>query len=195
MPVPAPLSFKLLHAYGRVATTERGGFRLARLARRFVPRARWSGRFDVGGLTYGLDLSTYPDVAMAGGVYELDTLRVLRRRLGPGTTFIDGGANLGYFTCQAAVWGAKVVAVEPDPVNRERLTTNLAANGLSDRVGRSPPSPSPKLAARRRFIGRSRRRRPTTASRAGSRARACRASRSTSSFAGLTGSSRRRRTW
>lgn len=134
----APLSFRLLRAYAAVAPTERGGFRLARLARKLVPRQRWNGRFAVGGLTFGLDLATYPDVAMAGGVYELDTLRVLQRRLRPGVTFVDGGANLGYFTCHAAAWGARVVAVEPDPVNRQRLTENLSANGLADAVDVRP---------------------------------------------------------
>ncbi len=136
--VPAPLLFRLLRAYSAIAPTERGGFRLARLARRLVPRDRWQDRFTVGGLTFGLDLTTYPDVAMAGGVYELDTLRVLRRRLGPGVTFVDGGANLGYFTCRAAAWGAAVIAVEPDPVNRVRLEANLAANDLTHRVDLRP---------------------------------------------------------
>ena len=136
-----PLAFSLLHAYATLAPTERGGFRLARLARRTVDRKKWRGSYTTNGLTLDLDLGTYPDVAMAAGLYELDTLRVLRRLLSPGATFLDGGANLGYFTCHAArlVGGTgRVIAVEPDPKNRARLTKNLDRNGLADRVDVKP---------------------------------------------------------
>ena len=132
------LGLATLRAYAHLAPTERGGYRLARLARRLVPRERWDGVFPVGGgLTMGLDLSTYPDVAMAAGLYELDTQRLLRRLLRRGSRFVDGGANVGFFSLLAArVVGdqGRVDAFEPDPLNRQRLLDNLARNGLSIRV-------------------------------------------------------------
>lgn len=136
------LSFGLLRAYAHAAPTERGGFRLARLARRLVPRDRWNGVFNTGqGLRLDLDLSTYPDVAMAGGIYELDTDRLLRRFLRPGMHFIDGGANIGYFTARAARLVGKqgrVDGFEPDPQNRARLLANLQRNGLEAAVNLHP---------------------------------------------------------
>lgn len=51
--------------------------------------------------------------------------------------FLDLGANVGLYAlsvlaaARAAGRPARVVAVEPDPVNRERLETNLALNGFA----------------------------------------------------------------
>ncbi|MEM8873198.1 MAG: FkbM family methyltransferase [Planctomycetota bacterium] len=121
--------------YGKIAPTQRGGFRLCRLARRAWPRDQWQGRrTNPHGLSIDTDLATYPDVAMAFGLYELDTLRVLRDHIRPGDTFVDGGANLGYFTLHAAKLGATVHAFEPDPANRQRLDANLTANDLQATV-------------------------------------------------------------
>jgi FkbM family methyltransferase len=127
------LALGALRAYARITPTQRGGYRLARLARRMVPREQWLQRFPIpGGAQFGLDLATYPDCCMAVGLYELDTLRLLRALLKPGDHFVDCGANIGYFTFAAvkAVGPAgRVDAFEPDPVNRTRLEENLAANG------------------------------------------------------------------
>ena len=127
-----------LRLYARIAPTERGGYRLVRAARRLVPRRSWRGGFTIpGGVTLNLDLATYPDCCMAVGLYELDTYRTLRRLLPLGTALLDVGANLGYFSLLAARWvgpGGRVDSIEPDPLNRQRLQENLAANGLQDRV-------------------------------------------------------------
>jgi len=55
---------------------------------------------------------------------------------GPGGVFIDVGANLGWFTLQAARLGkvVRVVAVEPDVGNHRLLQANLDRNGLAERV-------------------------------------------------------------
>jgi FkbM family methyltransferase len=144
------LALGALRAYARIAPTERGGFRLARLARRFVPRAAWRDDFRTpDDVRLSLDLATYPDCCMAAGLYELDTLRLIRRTLRPGDHFADCGANVGYFTLAAArLVGptGRVDAFEPDPLNRARLEAHLAANdspawvrvhpvALSDRPG------------------------------------------------------------
>lgn len=54
----------------------------------------------------------------------------------PGGVFVDVGANLGWFTLQAARLPQvqRVVAVEPDVVNHGLLQANLDANGLGERV-------------------------------------------------------------
>lgn len=126
----------LLKVYARVAPTERGGYRLVKLARRFMPD--WRGRFSTPDhITLDLDLGTYPDCCMAFGLYELDTYRLLRRLLKPGMRFIDCGANIGYFTLLAAKLvgsGGRVDAIEPDPLNRQRLIENVHRNGLADVV-------------------------------------------------------------
>jgi len=133
MNVLGSMALGVLRGYARVAPTQRGGYRLVRLARRFVPRGQWQGQFATpGGTKLELDLATYPDCCMAVGLYELDTLRLLRRLLKPGDHFVDCGANIGYFTLAAsrAVGPTgRVDAFEPDPLNRERLAHHLRANG------------------------------------------------------------------
>ena len=134
----ARASFASLRAWSRIAPTERGGYRLVRLARRALPPERWHGRFSTpDGLNLELDLGTYPDCCMAVGLYELDTYRQIRRHLRPGGWFVDCGANIGYFTLLAARWAGptgRVDAFEPDPINLARLRSHLAINGLEDQV-------------------------------------------------------------
>lgn len=135
-----------LKLYARVAPTERGGYRLVRLARRFVPRADWTGVFIApANLRIELDLGIYPDCCMAVGLYELDTLRQMRRLLHPGGWFVDCGANIGYLTMLAARRvgaGGRIDAFEPDPINRARLKRHLAENGLNAQVQVHPAAVS-----------------------------------------------------
>ncbi len=127
-----------LRAYARLAPTERGGYRLARFVRRFrSPDARRDIFRTPNGITLDLDLNCYPDCTMAYGLYELDTARVIKRLLRPGDHFVDGGANIGYFTLRAAqLVGAsgRVDAFEPQPDNRARLEENLRRNGFGSSV-------------------------------------------------------------
>ena len=134
----ARATFAVLKAYSRITPTERGGFRLARFARRTLPREQWKGTFTTPGpMRFELDLGTYPDVCMAFGLYERDTERVIRKTLRPGMHFVDVGANIGYFTVLAAKLvgpTGRVDAFEPDPINRARLVKHLEENGVVDRV-------------------------------------------------------------
>ena len=139
--MPNPLAnaiWSALKGYSRIAPTQRGGYRLARLARRFVPKGQWRGRFTTpANVSLDLDLATYPDCCMACGLFELDTYRTLARLVRPGHHVVDCGANVGYFTLQAARLAGpigRVDAFEPDPLNRQRLEQNLAANAMADRV-------------------------------------------------------------
>ncbi|MGF1632564.1 MAG: FkbM family methyltransferase [Phycisphaerae bacterium] len=137
----------MLRGYGRIAPTQRGGYRLARTARGLLPRSQWAGTFAPRpGMRLNLDLGTYPDCCMAVGLFELDTERLLRKLLRPGGHFVDGGANLGYFTLLAAglVGGGtgggtgggagRVDAFEPDPLNRAALEAHISLNGVGGQV-------------------------------------------------------------
>lgn len=130
------LTERLVRAYSRVAPLEKGSFRLARWARSSRPRDRWNDWFTTpDNLRLKLDLATYPDVSMAYGLYELDTIRTIRSLLKPGDHFVDCGANVGYVTLLASrIVGptGKVDAVEPEPHNRARLLEHLSANGVAN---------------------------------------------------------------
>ncbi len=127
-----------LRGYSRVAWSGRGGYPLVRQLRRFIPRDRWRSLFTTPqGIQLELALATYPDCCTAFGLYELDTARLFRRLLRPGDHFVDGGANIGYFTMLAArCVGAtgRIDAFEPQPANRSRLQANLSRNGLAEKV-------------------------------------------------------------
>jgi tRNA wybutosine-synthesizing protein 2 len=81
-----------------------------------------------------------------GLVYHLDPSRVmfsqgnreekhrLARMVRPGERTADLFAGIGYFTLPAARAGARVHAMEVNPVAFGYLEENLQANGLSDRV-------------------------------------------------------------
>ena len=51
-----------------------------------------------------------------------------------GKVFVDGGANIGYFTLLACSLGAKTWAIEPDARNFWFLLRNLDMNGFSAEV-------------------------------------------------------------
>ena len=67
------------------------------------------------------------------GVWEARETQFLRTLLRPGDTFVDVGANIGYFSVLAAgCTGSSgyVIAFEPEPRNLELLHMNLARNGV-----------------------------------------------------------------
>jgi FkbM family methyltransferase len=69
------------------------------------------------------------------GTYEPETLRLVLNRLGPGSTFVDVGANIGAFTIPAArkVGAAgRVVAIEASPLVFSYLAQNVAVNRISN---------------------------------------------------------------
>jgi len=81
-----------------------------------------------------LDLGVYPDCCMAYGLFEIETTRLVRRLLKPGMHFVDGGANLGYFTLLAADCvgpTGRVDAFEPQPEIYRQLKDHLDRNGIS----------------------------------------------------------------
>ncbi len=82
--------------------------------------------------------------------YEPITSLVMRELIWPGDTFVDVGANVGFFSLLIAAQkpSLRVIAFEPNPKNHALLTKNAACNGfrhvaceslaLSDAAGAAP---------------------------------------------------------
>jgi FkbM family methyltransferase len=67
--------------------------------------------------------------------WEPGQTALLGERLQPGMTVLDGGAHVGYFTCQAArLVGPRglVLAFEPAPRNFQLLLANVWRNGFTN---------------------------------------------------------------
>jgi FkbM family methyltransferase len=60
------------------------------------------------------------------GEHEPDITALFRRLVAPGSTFLDVGANVGYFSILAQELGASVHAFEPNPVVRALLTRSVS---------------------------------------------------------------------
>jgi FkbM family methyltransferase len=71
------------------------------------------------------------------GIWEPYETSLVLKLLGPGSVFVDVGANLGYFSLIAASLvgdTGKVVAFEPDPVNFELLNASIDLNHFGARI-------------------------------------------------------------
>ncbi|WP_369211611.1 FkbM family methyltransferase [Streptomyces flavofungini] len=69
------------------------------------------------------------------GVWEPHMTRWLQSRLGPGDTFIDVGANIGYFAVLGSrlVGGTgRVVAIEASPAFHDRVLQHIRLNGCAN---------------------------------------------------------------
>jgi FkbM family methyltransferase len=69
--------------------------------------------------------------ALTLGVYELPETKFFLRVCRAGMTFLDIGANVGYYTALALArmqQSGKIVALEPDPENFKYLQATIAAN-------------------------------------------------------------------
>lgn len=90
---------------------------------------------------FWLDPASYLGLALLEtGVYEPDMLAVVDRFVRPGSTFVDVGANEGYFSVAAARRAGpsgRVFAVEPQTRLRAVLEKNFALNAC-DRVELAP---------------------------------------------------------
>lgn len=91
------------------------------------------------------------------GIYEPVETELLKRTLKPGQTFVDVGANIGYYTLLAArLVGpkGKVYAFEPDQSNFSLLVRNVRQNGYSNVVV-VPRAVSSKSRVQRLFLSES----------------------------------------
>jgi FkbM family methyltransferase len=69
------------------------------------------------------------------GVYEPPTAHVISTLLSPGDTFIDVGANSGFFTLLASNQvgpTGRVLSFEPLPSMRRRIMENISLNGMEN---------------------------------------------------------------
>lgn len=93
----------------------------------------------VGGL-----LSTRPGQAVFRVCYDIykshfeaGPVEALRPLVRPGVTVIDVGANIGFFTARFGRWvseGGRVIAIEPEKTNFDRLRRHIARRGLEEVV-------------------------------------------------------------
>ncbi|GAN91195.1 hypothetical protein Gbfr_027_019 [Gluconobacter frateurii M-2] len=110
----------------------------SRLRRPFMERfKRDCASGPVDATLFGLKVRFYPQdnqtdakSAVCGTYYNHRELKWLRRHLPKGGTFVDVGANMGFFSLYAVQRDARVIAIEPNPVLFERLTTNMRLNGM-----------------------------------------------------------------
>lgn len=135
-------SLRVAAAYLRHAPVETGKWRLIG---HFLPRLRADGP-TLGerlvrtryGFRFKADLSDWlGQYVYLTGSYEPPTARVIHALLRPGDTFIDIGANSGFFTLLASLRvapGGRVLAFEPVPSMRKRLRANLSLNGTKNVV-------------------------------------------------------------
>ena len=74
------------------------------------------------------------------GWNEPATAKFIKDTLKPGQTFVDIGANYGYYSVLAAKCGAKVIAYEPDETSFSRLNRNLKINGVTAQTNKAAVS-------------------------------------------------------
>lgn len=120
---------------------------LGDLAKRCLGISRRYVRATSGHLFWADPVSVFGLDLLRTGVYERILTELLAATLGPGDTFVDVGANEGYFSVLAAslVGGGRVHAFEPQARLRPILDQNIRVNGshpvtvhpvaLSDRAG------------------------------------------------------------
>lgn len=102
----------------------------------FQVRGRVTGRRAIVGVGSHSRLWADPSVyisarAMYANPLDWNEMQAWARVLGPGSLFVDVGANVGLYTIWAIDHGAEVLAVEPDRRSRQRLEENLALNGYA----------------------------------------------------------------
>ncbi len=80
--------------------------------------------------------------------YEHEEIELLTERLKPGSTFIDIGANTGFYSLLAAKLMGQtgiVLGFEPNPLMFDRYVTNLKFNGLESFIQALPIGVSDKV--------------------------------------------------
>jgi FkbM family methyltransferase len=83
---------------------------------------------------FQLDLTDFIQRQIYLGVFEPQETRIVRTNLRPGMTFVDIGANVGYYTAVAAnIVGksGRVFAFEPSPYAFGKLRSMVARSGFS----------------------------------------------------------------
>lgn len=112
-------------------------FGYMRFRRPFVERFKQECKGPVDSYLFGLKVRFYPQdnqtdakSAVCGNCYNAKEWRWLDKCLPTGGTFVDIGANMGFFSLFAATKKARIIAIEPNGIVFERLSTNMALNGI-----------------------------------------------------------------
>jgi len=135
----APNPFvQLLRWMNRYRRSRVGRKLIARLGYRLVRPGTIAQDVTVGnGFRMTLRLDAYLDRAIYFDAFEHTTCEVLSSLLRPNDTFIDVGANIGFFSLMAARLvgvGGRVVAFEPNRTACARLRLACQLNGCDDIV-------------------------------------------------------------
>lgn len=110
------------------------------------------GGASTTGVAQGLLLAAYKGVCLTGlmstrlgravflaayegykGIWDREHLKGLAKVVRPGTTVVDVGANVGFYTRRFAEWvrpGGEVIAIEPEEVNFATLKRVIGRRGL-----------------------------------------------------------------
>lgn len=100
------------------------------------PPETWAMIELPGSLKLWIDLGDkYVSLGCLAGAYERDETTFILNTVKQGQTFVDIGANIGWFAVQAAKNvgpGGKVIAIEPRAVTGKYLAQSLQANGFTD---------------------------------------------------------------
>ena len=129
----------LLLRVGRITTLlprVRGFYKLRNFYQKFLPEGFLARTPFDGDLLLDLDprdnvglyLWHYPDF------FEKEEIAAFCASITAGCVVLDVGANIGLYTMLAAKRGAKVFAIEADPLNVALLRHNVRLNGFEDRV-------------------------------------------------------------
>jgi FkbM family methyltransferase len=110
-------------------------------------RREWSARTCFGAVVQCRLEDVVQKSIFHFGVWEPEITEIVRERLRPGDTFIDLGANVGYYTLLGArLIGprGRVVGIEPSPSLFELLQVNLARNDVRNvRLVQKAVAPEP----------------------------------------------------
>ncbi|MGZ5362446.1 MAG: FkbM family methyltransferase, partial [Solirubrobacterales bacterium] len=92
---------------------------------------------DLGSIWLERDAEMVTPELVQNGRYQPSLTALMRKALKPGMTFVDAGANIGYFSVLAGrLVGptGRVVCVEADPGNVAILRANLHRHGATNAV-------------------------------------------------------------
>ena len=113
-------------------------FGYMRFRRPFIEKfKRESNNGPVDSYLFGLKVRFYPQdnqtdskSAVCGNCYNAKEWRWIDKYLPIGGTFVDIGANMGFFSLFAATKKARIIAIEPQRILFDRLSTNMRLNGI-----------------------------------------------------------------
>jgi FkbM family methyltransferase len=119
----------------RLAAELLGSPEFARQHPALVKAGTWSEDIEVDGFSIAVDPSDWAVGATIAAVrrYEPEVTAVIRSLIGPGASFVDIGANIGWFSLLAgSIVGPSgtVVAVEPNLRNCQLLQASRSTNGF-----------------------------------------------------------------